>query len=281
VSHRRKGQRVASSQEWSLAGHAGRLVGRTWSGEGDPTSVVLLVHGYGEHIGRYEHVAEALVADGAAVVGVDHLGHGRSEGEQVLMPDAERVVDDLHAVDQLAREQHPGLPVVLVGHSMGGLLGARYAQRYGDSLAAVVLSGPVVGARQPILGLLQLPQMPDDPLDPAALSRDPSVGETYQADPLVWHGPFKRPTVEAMARGIAAVDDGPTLEGMPLLWAHGEDDPLVSAESAREAVERLSGGSHVERIYPGARHEIFNETNRDEVLADVRAFLRDALARRG
>ena len=76
---------------------------------------------------------------------VDHVGHGRSAGDRVVVQDFERVVDDLHLVEQAARAQHPGLPVVLVGHSMGGLIAARHAQRYGDGLAAVVLSGPLVG----------------------------------------------------------------------------------------------------------------------------------------
>ena len=141
---------MPDSREWTLDGHAGRLVARTWSSGEQPSHVVLLAHGYGEHVGRYEHVAAALVAHGAAAYGVDHVGHGKSEGERVLIADFERVVDDLHQVDLRARAEHPGAPVVLIGHSMGGLIAARYAQRYGDSLAALVLSGPLVGAWEPL-----------------------------------------------------------------------------------------------------------------------------------
>ena len=137
---------MSDSREWTLDGHAGRLVARTWQADDSPSHVVLLAHGYGEHVGRYEHVADALVGNGAVVYAVDHVGHGKSEGERVLIHDFERVVDDLHEVGRRAGAEHSGLPVVLVGHSMGGLIAARYAQRYGDSLAAVVLSGPLVGA---------------------------------------------------------------------------------------------------------------------------------------
>lgn len=267
-------------REWTLDGHAGRLVARTWAGPGAPTHVVLLAHGYGEHVGRYEHVADALVSHGAVVHAVDHVGHGKSEGERVLIEDFERVVDDLHEVDRRAREEHPGLPVVLLGHSMGGLIAARYAQRYADSLTAVVLSGPLVGEWTAAAQLLALPELPDVPLDITTLSRDPAVGERYAADPLVWHGPFKRPTLEAIERGLAAVQEGPSLGSLPLLWVHGEDDPLVPVTGTRSGIEHLAGGEVVEKVYPGARHEVFNETNADDVLADVTSFLARVLPAR-
>jgi alpha-beta hydrolase superfamily lysophospholipase len=109
------------------------------------------------------------------------------------------------------------------------------------------------------------------------LSRDPEVGRAYDADPLVWHGPFKRPTLEALRAGLAAIEEGPSLGSLPLLWAHGEEDQLVPVAGSRGGIERLRGERFVEKIYPGARHEIFNETNRDEVLADVTAFVDDSL----
>jgi alpha-beta hydrolase superfamily lysophospholipase len=267
---------MPDSREWTLDGSAGRLSARTWS-DGAPSYVVVLAHGYGEHAGRYEHVAAALVASGATVYAVDHVGHGRSEGERALITDFERVVDDLHEVDLRARAEHPGLPVVLIGHSMGGLIAARYAQRYGDTLAALVLSGPVVGSWEALGQLLALPELPDVPLDSTVLSRDPEVGRAYDADPLVWHGPFKRPTLEALRAGLAAIEQGPSLGSLPLLWAHGEEDQLVPLAGSRGGIERLRGERFVEKIYPGARHEIFNETNQDEVLADVTAFLDDSL----
>src|SRR4051812_33460960 len=104
----------------------GRVQVRRWPVQ-DPARLVVLVHGYGEHIGRYEHVAQALNAAGSAVVGPDHVGHGRSPGEQALVEDFEPIVDDLRAV---VEESRGDLPVVLVGHSMGGLIATRYAQRH-------------------------------------------------------------------------------------------------------------------------------------------------------
>lgn len=270
----------AISREWEYAGTRGALAARAWQRTAPPTHVVLLAHGYGEHAGRYEHVAQVLVGNGAVVYAVDHQGHGKSSGERVLVQDYEEVVGDLHTLDETARQEHSGLPVVLIGHSMGGLIAARYAQRYGDSLAALVLSGPLVGTWAAMSTLLALDEIPDVPLDISTLSRDPAVGAAYSADPLVWHGPFKRPTLEAIQRALDTIAAGPDLGELPTLWVHGEADQLVPIDGARVGIDHLRGSRTVERSYPGARHEIFNETNNDEVLADVTSFLNKALADR-
>ena len=263
---------MADAREHVLTGSRGSIAVREWPRE-RPRYLALVVHGYGEHAGRYEEVAGVLVEHGAAVFAPDHLGHGRSAGERVLVEDFEDVVGDVHLVAELARSVHPGVPVVLIGHSMGGLISARYAQRYGDGLAALALSGPVIGAWELPGQLLALDEIPDTPISPASLSRDAAVGAAYVADPLVWHGPMKRPTVEAFARTLETVAKAGDVGRLPLLWLHGEDDRLVPPAGSRVGVEQLSGGNLTERIYPGARHEVFNESNKAEVFADLSRFL--------
>jgi alpha-beta hydrolase superfamily lysophospholipase len=248
-----------------------------WSAA-EPRCIVLIAHGYGEHAGRYEHVAQRLVEDlGASVHAPDHRGHGRTGGATGLVADGEAITSDLHEVSDAARAAHPGLPVALIGHSMGGLIATRYAQRFGDELAALVLSGPVIGGNPAFEQLLAMDPIPDVPIDPSVLSRDPSVGEAYAADELVYHGPFQRVTLEQLFTAIGRVAEGPSLGDLPTLWIHGSEDELVPLDVTRPAVERLRGTHFEEHIYEGARHEVFNETNRDEVLDDVVAFLRAAL----
>lgn len=260
--------------DFTLPGHAGSLHAHHWSPPSDPSYVALLCHGYGEHLGRYHHVAARLTSDNAVVYAQDHVGHGESEGERVLVTDFEKVVDDFRLLHEHAAKQHPDLPVVLIGHSMGGMIAARYAQRYGDSLDCVVLSGPVIGHWAVLDTLLQLEEMPDVPIDPSTLSRDSAVGEAYVADPLVWHGPFKKPTVQALADSIATIEGGGPL-GTPVLWLHGEDDQLVPYDGTAVGWPTLSRDNDraAHTSYPEARHEIFNETNKDEVLDDVLAFV--------
>ena len=261
-------------EEWTFDGTQGEIAARSWlSATDDPRYVAVLVHGYGEHIGRYDHVAAALIADGAVVYGLDHLGHGKSDGERVLVSNFDDVVTDLDRLVEQAQDVWPDLPLVMIGHSMGGMIAARYAQVYGEKLTALVLSAAVIGAFELIPQLLALDEMPDDPLPPEVLSRDPAVCEAYAADPLVWHGPFKRPTVVAMAAMIAAIDADASVGALPLMWVHGEEDQLVPMEGTRVGIEKLRGDSFRQHTYPGARHEVFNETNSDEVLADVTAFV--------
>ncbi|MGH3413730.1 MAG: lysophospholipase [Marmoricola sp.] len=262
--------------DFSLDGHAGTLHARSWSPP-SPRYVVLLCHGYGEHLGRYEWVADRLVADGAAVYALDHAGHGKSEGERVLVEDFGPVVTDVHLLEERAREELPGLPVVLLGHSMGGMIGARCAQLYGDGLACVVLTGPVLGRWDAVDQLLAAPEIPDAPIDPATLSRDPAVGAAYVADPLVWHGPFKRPTLEALSACLAQITAAGPVDSTPVLWLHGEDDQLVPYDGSLQGWETLAGEHAEARSYPGARHEILNETNRDEVADDLLGFVHQHL----
>jgi alpha-beta hydrolase superfamily lysophospholipase len=255
-----------------LDGSEGRISVRVWEHPG-ARRVVVISHGYGEHIERYDHVAQTLGAGGAAVYGPDHLGHGHSAGERVLIADVEHVVDDLVRVIERARADHPGLPVVLLGHSMGGLIATRLTQRAGrPPLAGLVLSSPAIGLG-PVLAQMAEAGFADLPLDVSALSRDPAVGEAYAADPLVWHGPWKAPTLAALGRAQDAVEQGSTSGGLPLLWIHGTDDALVPIVFTRAAVERLRGADFTAHEHAGGRHELFNETDRERAIDLLCAFV--------
>ncbi|GHE05948.1 alpha/beta hydrolase [Streptomyces alanosinicus] len=265
-------------REHMLDGTHGPLAVHEWPHPA-PRYLALVVHGYGEHAGRYGELAAVLTGHGAAVYGPDHVGHGRSAGERVLIEDFEDVVTDVHGAAELARAAHPDLPLVLLGHSMGGLISARYAQRYGAELSALILSGPVIGAWELPGRLLALPKIPDTPISPAALSRDPAVGAAYAADPLVWHGPMKRPTLQAFTRTLETVARGGDVGPLPLLWLHGDDDRLVPLPGSRIGVERLAGDRLTERIFAGARHEVFHERDKKAAFAELLRFLDEALPR--
>ncbi|MDQ6784306.1 MAG: lysophospholipase [Actinomycetota bacterium] len=268
---------MTTATEFEMTGGEGRIVVSRWSPHAGATFVVLLAHGYGEHAARYGHVADRLVRAGAVVYAPDHAGHGRSEGERALVKSFELPVDDFRLLAERAAAEHPGLPVVVLGHSMGGIIATRYAQRYGNELAALVLSGPVVGGNPLLADLLALEPIPEVPIDPEMLSRDPSVGEAYMADPLVYHGGFQRQTLEAFVGAVPTIAEAGSLGGLPTLWIHGEEDPLAPYDVTAAAMGTIGGSKLEHKKYPGARHEIFNETNSDEVLDDVMSFLRGAL----
>jgi len=257
---------------FELDGSEGTVSVRLWEHPG-ARRVVVIAHGYGEHIERYDHVARALGERGAAVYGPDHLGHGRSAGERVLIADFEHVVDDLVRIVERARAAYPGLPAVLLGHSMGGLIATRLAQRANrPPLVGLVLSGPAIGLG-PAMEQMIAADFIDQPLDVTALSRDPAVGDAYAADPLVWHGAWKVPTITALARAQEAVERGPGFGDLPLLWIHGTEDPLVPIALVRPAVERLRGAHFTAHEHEGGRHETFNEVDRERAIDALSAFV--------
>ena len=143
----------------------------------------MIVHGASEHSGRYEHVAAALVADGYAVYASDHRGHGRSDGPRAVIDRLANAVADVDRLVSQARAEHPGLPVVMLGHSMGGTVALSYAIRHQERLHALILSGPLAALEAAPAPLRMLgrvlsvlaPQLPLISIDASLVSRDPEV----------------------------------------------------------------------------------------------------------
>lgn len=254
-----------------VAGTRGPVKVHHWHAE-DSSHLVFIAHGYGEHARRYDHVVAALAADGADVTAPDHWGHGQTGGDRAVVDDMSVLVEDLAKVIDETVEKHPGRPVVLIGHSMGGVIATLYAQSHPGKLAGLVLSGPVIGGNPDILAMIDMDPIPEVPIDPAMLSRDPAVGEDYMNDELVHHGPFARETLIGIRDACVEIAEGPPL-GVPTLWIHGEEDPLAPVSATRPIVEQIRPDDLEEHIYPGARHEVFNETNKDEVIGHVRSFI--------
>lgn len=254
-------------------GSEGRIFYRRWDPVDPSRRIVQIVHGYAEHGGRYGHVAAALTGRGSTVYADDHLGHGHSDGERALITDFEHVVDDLHALAGIARTEHPGLPLVLVGHSMGGLLSARLAQRWPEEVAGVAFCGAVIGDWHWARDVLAQPELPDVPFDPGAISRDPQVGAAYAGDPLVYHGQYKRGLLEAEVEALDRFARDIGRLTMPVLFLHGTDDPFVPYERSLQAVRDMPTRDLTEHVYEGARHEVMNETNRDEVIGHLADWL--------
>jgi alpha-beta hydrolase superfamily lysophospholipase len=148
---------------------------------------------------------------------------------------------------------------------------------YPSELDALVLTGPVVGGNPAFEALLAMDPMPSVPIDPAMLSRDPAAGAAYLADPLVYHGPLTRQTLTAIFASVDVIAAGPSLGELPTLWLHGENDPLAPYDVTAKAFEHLAGSALEQKMYDGAMHEILNETNKDEVIADILTFLRSTV----
>lgn len=232
-----------------------------------PRGVVLLSHGYAEHLGRYAHVVEHLTARGLAVAGVDHRGHGRSGGPRGHCLGMDEMVADLRTLADHAEREWPGVPRVLLGHSMGGLIGFLYLLRHPQTVRAAMLSAPAlrIPDHQPrwlqafARGLASIaPKIRfKTALAQDALARDPAVGAAYVADPLV-HRVATAGFVRAMHRAQAAAFAGAPGLTVPVLIVQGDADRLVLPSGARE-IAALIRAPHELVVLPGFYHELLNE----------------------
>ncbi len=274
---------MTSSTETSVAARDGTdLLVREWQPSSGPRAGVLIVHGLGEHSGRYEHVGGWLADAGYLVHAYDHRGCGAFGGRRAYVERWSELHDDLE--DRLAalRAAVPGLPVVLYGHSLGGLVSTGYLLSDRPKPDLAVLSAPALDSAMPswrraaagVLGRVAPTLEVSNGFDGSVLSRDPSVAERYLADERNHHRTTARFGAEAFAeqaRIRRAEADG---FGIPTLVIHGGADRLVPPQAS----EPLAGRTGVERrVYPDHRHELHNEPDGDQILADVIAWLEGRL----
>jgi acylglycerol lipase len=255
---------------------------RAWLPEPDAVAAVLLVHGLGEHSGRYEHVAAALAGGGYAVHALDLRGHGRSSGKRAFVRSYDEFLRDVHQFRGLVEAEHPGLPLVLLGHSMGGNIALGYALEHPDGLRALVLSGPAlqVGedfspARIKIFTAIAkiAPGLRPQGLSADAISRDPEVVRAYREDPLVFTGKISAGLGAALIGAMLRFPDRYAELSLPVLLLHGTDDQLADVAGSRALEAAATGTEVTAHYYEGLYHEVFNEPERDQVLADLRSWL--------
>ena len=254
-----------------------------WAPAGDPWAVALIVHGLGEHAGRYETVAAALTAAGIDVFGYDHRGFGGSSGHRAYVDHWTQFHDDLAARVLAARTERPALPLVMYGHSLGGLMACGYVLAGVDRPLPdlLVLSAPAVDANQPawkkklaavMRGVTPRMRMSNG-LAADGLSHDPSVRAKADADPLCLNSSTVRFGAEAFAEQdrLAALLPGLAAMPMPTYVLHGSADPIVPVEVTKV----LEGKGNVNRrVHEGLRHETHHEPEHDAVLAEVVAWIR-------
>lgn len=285
-----------------------------WRATEPPRALVMIAHGMAEHGGRYERFAQALVAAGYEVYAHDQRGHGLSTEPEQLGHYADsdgwnKVVRDLATLNHHMRQQHPGLPIILFAHSMGSYIAQSYLMQHSCSLQAVVLSGsnyqPVALYRSAEL-IARFERWRQGPRGRSALierlsfgsfnrafkplrtkfdwlSRDPAEVDRYIADPLCGFRCSNQLWLDLLGglQQISAIDKLAQIDHqLPLLIIGGSRDPVSQGKRLQDLASalRAAGLAQVElRIYPEARHELLNETNRDQVVSDLLQWLQQVL----
>lgn len=259
------------------------LFAQAWLPERDPRAVVVISHGLAEHGGRYLEVAARLVASDYAVYALDHRGHGRSGGPRANIGRFAYLVSDLGTFAGRAQREHPGAPVFLLGHSMGGAVALACALRYKGSLKALALSAPALAAGEVVSSFKRLtlrllswlaPNAGALTLPATAISRDPAVVEAYEQDPLVFRGAVPARTIVELLQAMAAFPASAPELRIPVLVQHGTADSLVPLAATRPVYDLLGQPqARTLRYYDGLFHEVYNEPERDRVIADLAAWI--------
>lgn len=269
------GDVIVSNTEFSTASDGRRQLRRRWRPEGSTRAALLLVHGIGEHSGRYEHVGAALAEHGIDVLAFDQRGFGETAGRRAYVGSFDDFLDDVEAL--LAERRARDVPVVLMGHSLGGLVATTYLVSDRPQPDLAVLSSPALAASVPSWQRLFAPplgtvlptlKVPAD-FDGSVLSRDTEVQSAYEHDPL--RVPFStarlgRETLKAMDATSSSLDR----LRIPTYVFHGADDTLVPP-TASEPLDELPNVTRI--VWPGLRHECMNEPERDDVLAGITDWL--------
>ena len=251
--------------------------------KGPVRGVVLIVHGLGEHAWRYDHVAERLNSWGFAVRAYDQYGHGESMGLRGALPSTDRLLSDLaEVVDESRDRMNEGTPLIVLGHSMGGLVAGRFVSLATRPIQALIMSSP---ALDPGLNILQkvvlaiLPKLAPDArvgngLDPAFISHDPAVVAAYKADPLVHDRISARLAVFIAENGPATIASAPSWT-VPTLLLYAGADKLVNPAGSRAFAQAAPKDVVTSHCFEKLYHEIFNEkaADRAHVFEELKRWL--------
>ena len=244
---------------------------------------VLLVHGLGEHIGRYEGLAAAMTREGWHVHGFDHPGHGKSPGNRGYVNDFPQLVDNLVAQLDKVRAAAGDQPIFLLGHSMGGLVVTHALAHHKIKVHGAVLSSPLLAIPDTVSPLLiQLagllgtltPWLPVDRLETAAISRLEEEVAAYEADPLIHHGPILARTGAQLSKAIQESSGAFESVTTPFLVVHGTADRLAPVAGSRALHERASSGDKTATFYEGGYHELLNDNDREAVRDEILGWIR-------
>jgi alpha-beta hydrolase superfamily lysophospholipase len=264
---------IKENFEWKTK-EGEKIFSQKWLVDGASKAIFVLVHGLGEHVGRYNHVAEFFNQHQISIYGFDHRGHGKSSGKRGHIGSNQFFISDIETMIDFAKKENPGIPVFLYGHSLGGNMVLYYSLFKKPAIKGVICTSPGLGTGEPVSAakllaakILKtlLPSMTiNNGLDVNNLSHNPQVIKDYQEDPLVHPMISAKLAMDMFSNGDWTVENASKFS-LPLLLLQGEKDHIVSFEKTKQFAAKVPESLITFKIFPGLYHELHNEYEQEQV----------------
>jgi len=261
-----------------------RIFSRSWRPQGAGRGIVILIHGFNSHSGYMAWPAEQFESNGFAAYALDHRGRGKSEGERFYVEKFSDWLGDVDKLVEIARSENPGVPVYVLGHSVGGVIASSYVFEHQPEIAGLICESFAFDVGLPNLVQLALegasylvPHLPLYSLKNEIFSRDPDVVAKMNNDPLIANEKQPAETASEVLKAAARLKENMPSFNVPVFIIHGTDDKATRPEGSRYFYENVGSEDKTLKLYEGGYHDLLNDIDKETVMADILAWVNERI----
>src|SRR5262245_11865564 len=261
-----------------------KIAARTWQPDGAVRGIMILIHGFNSHSGYFRWAAEQFEANGFATYALDHRGRGKSEGERFYVDKFSDWTDDVDKLVGIARSENPGVPVYVLGHSVGGVIGSLYVFDHQSEIAGFVCESFAFDVGLPHLVQLALegashliPHLPLYALKNEIFSRDPKVVEAMNNDPLIKNEKQPAETAAEVLKAAARLKEDMPNINVPVFIIHGTDDKATRWQGSQYFYDNVGSKDKTLKLYEGGYHDLLNDIEKETVMTDILAWVNERI----